>query len=265
MRIPVSSYLVLLLLSPPSVGAKLGMNARELGHKHKDEDAGPQEDAAALDNNEDSDNKGKHKRNKHNKHQKDQDGNNDEDSTAAASTNTTKKHHDASPMQFEQSNVSSEPPPMDCGTFLIQDTEAVTIFDDKVTIDPADSEAADISDITCTELPEMDGTVEEYCFDLGGKDVAYWVQGKCNRGTGTTKVKFAPMPFEEDGELLFACGGSPRAVPSVSCGRCRNTSKDAQGDCEFGFRAMARFGIITIPAMAKGKCTLTCKMPTTDE
>ena len=254
----------MLLLSPPSVGAKLGMNTRELGHHGHKDDAGSQEDAAALDNNEDSDHNGKHKRNKHNKHQKDQDGN-DEDSTAAASTNTTKKQKGGTPMQFQQANVASGPPPIDCGTFLIQDTEAVTIFDDKVTIDPADSQAADISDITCSEMNELDGSVEEFCLDLGGEDVAYWVQGKCDRGTGVTKVKFSPMPFEEAGELLFACGGSPRAVPSVNCGKCKNTDKDAQGDCEFGFRAMARFGIISIPAMARGKCTLTCKMPTTDE
>ena len=149
---------------------------------------------------------------------------------------------------------------LDCGSFLVRQTESMSIYDDFEEIDDYESSVEGIDDMLCTELKGG----SELCFG-GDEETAFWVHGQCERGRGHTTVSVAAM--SADSEILFACGGSPDASPSVDCSVCEmpvGEDEETQ-QCTFPFRAEARFGILTIPQNSEGKCTLICDMPTTNE
>lgn len=184
-----------------------------------------------------------------------------QDSTGAGNPgnhhNKPKQDHDAAktPRKKHKKNKTDAPPELDCGSFIVRERESMMIFDDYVEFDPSNTNTTGMSAMSCQQ---MQGG-EEFCF--GGDDsVALWVHGNCRRGVGKTTITFSAMAMETN--LVFACGGSPEAIPSVKCSICQSMQYD---NCQFAFRAAARFGILDIPTDTQGKCDLFCKMPTTNE
>ena len=184
--------------------------------------------------------------------------------TSATSTSSivdTKKHQSATTVgNLHDQKVGQLLPPeqqhseLDCGSFIIRQTNTAVVYDDFQEVDPAVEGMEDI--LMCHEAGNS-----ELCMG-GEEESAVWVHGTCTRGRGQTKIKFVAM--KDDSQVLFACGGSPEATPSVECTECKSLINKGKA-CTVPFRAEMRFGILDIRANSAGKCFLYCKMPTTDE
>ena len=150
----------------------------------------------------------------------------------------------------------------DCGSFLIRQESGLVIYDDFEEFDLNDAQ-----DLVCDNI----GDTEEFCFANAGADSGeappLYVQGKCRRGVGTTKITFTTLDYEQPSYLLFACRGSDQAQPKVKC-QCEFLDH-ADDECNPGqampFRAEAHFGNLTMPTGIAAECTLACRMPTTNE
>lgn len=147
---------------------------------------------------------------------------------------------------------------MDCGTFLVRQTDAIVMYDDYREIDPTKNHDDVDDSLLCTEGKTKNN--KEVCFG-GDEGSAIFVQGRCIRGRGSTRISFVGM--DAGAELVFACEADPRANPSIEC-QCNQDDHPA-GGCDIPFRAEARFGFVTIPEASGVNCKLICTMPTTNE
>uniref|UniRef100_A0A7S3P9C8 Uncharacterized protein n=1 Tax=Amphora coffeiformis TaxID=265554 RepID=A0A7S3P9C8_9STRA len=149
---------------------------------------------------------------------------------------------------------------IDCGSFLIKQTSGLVVYDDFDEVAPEDSSDG----VLCQGT--QDG--KEFCF---GKDqqssTTLRVQGKCNRGRGSTSIAFTNGPDSET-KIVFACEGSTMAKPDIVNCKCTFMEDNTQ-KCnpirDILFQAEARYGSITMKEHVSAHCTLECKMPTTDE